>query len=123
MGIERFIECGFENDFFTIERAVCPDPYDVDIKAPPPRSYHQAHQFWRQAYGESQSFINPSFTGRWITATEWVIQDQEFTISADIAELIELTGNGVYTIVLWGKIDGEDVPVSEYSIFIPPYEP
>ena len=113
----------YSNDVFATERSICPDPYDVDINAPPPRSYHEAHQIWRQAYIESQSFINPSFTGRWVTATEWAVYGQKFTVSADIADLIKRAGNGIYTILLWGKINGEDVPISQYSIFIPPYEP
>ena len=31
-----------------------------------------------------------------------------------------LDQHDVYTILLWGEIDGQDVPISEYSIFIPP---
>ena len=112
----------YADDFFTTERSVCPDPYNVDANAPPPNSYDQAHQFWRQSYLSSQSTFNPSFTGRWITANEWATLDQEFAISVDIADLIEGAGDGVYTIVLWAEINGESAPISEYSIFIPPLD-
>ena len=112
----------YNDDFFATERSICPNPYDVDMNVTPPSSYHQAHEFWRRAYFESQSIINPSFTGRWITATEWSIQGLEFAVSADIADLIERAGDGVYTILLWGEINGEDFPISQYSIFILSYE-
>ncbi len=33
------------------------------------------------------------------------------------AGLAQGASPGVYTILLWGEIGGEDVPVSQYSIF------
>ena len=113
----------YNDDLFFTERSICPNPYDVDINASLPRSYQQAHELWRQAYLESQSINSPSYAGRWITANEWEVTDTSFKVLADISQLLKLIhndGNGVYTIVLWGKIDGADVPVSEYSVFIPP---
>ena len=43
-----------------------------------------------------------------------------FSMTADIVRLLDAYGDGVYTIVLWAEINGEQIPVSEYSIFIPP---
>ena len=39
---------------------------------------------------------------------------------SNISNLLTQHGDGVYTIVLWAEINGEYVPISEYSIFIPP---
>ena len=113
----------YSDDLFTTTRSICPDPYNVNPNASPPHSYDQAHRFWQQAYLESQAINSPSYAGRWITANEWEAADTSFKVSADLTRLmksIDNDGNGIYTIVLWGKIDGADVPISEYSIFIPP---
>ncbi len=53
----------------------------------------------------------------WITATQWNVISQKFTVSADIGEVVQRYGPGVYTVILWSQFGGEDEPVSEYSIF------
>ena len=59
----------------------------------------------------------------WITTNEWSVTNDSFAVSADISDLLDQYGNGVYTILLWAVINGEQSPISEYSIFIPPYSP
>ena len=39
-------------------------------------------------------------------------------MSADLGSVLREYGNGVYTVMIWGLIDGADVPISEYSIFV-----
>ncbi len=97
----------------------CPDPYDIPPDLPPPTSNDEAQANWRQARDLSQTKITRRLTIRTITATEWSVNHDSFSISADISDLLAQQGNGVYTILLWGEINGEDVPISEYSIFIP----
>ena len=111
----------YENDVFTSNhpRRTCPDPYDVPADAPPPRSADDAHGFWEEAFRASQFTDQTVVNVPWITATEWTADDERFSVSANIADLVNQHGNGVYTIVLWTVINGEDVPISEYSVFIP----
>ena len=48
----------------------------------------------------------------------WDIKpDGSFTIHTDISTLL-MEGNGVYTIVVLAKIEGEFVTISNYSIFL-----
>ena len=91
--------------------------------APAPRSHDEAHEFWERAYAASQQRLAQSITVPWITASTWTALSLDFTVTADISELLSKYGPGVYTILLWGKVDGEDVPISQYSIFhevVPP---
>ncbi len=113
----------YNDDEFTLNHSgsACPDPYDVPADAPAPTSADQAHQFWQTAYDASQATSHTTITAPWITATEWNINQDTFQVSADISNLVVEHGDGVYTILIWAEIDGEDVPVSQYSIFIPPY--
>ena len=49
----------------------------------------------------------------WITASEWKISNNAFSVKADIG----IVPPGVYTIVVWAPLGGEREVVSEYSIF------
>ena len=96
----------------------CPDPYDVPTNAPVARSPDEASVLWEQAYRKSENQTEQSVTVPAITALEWIAQDEVFSVTADIEDLLMAHGEGVYTMnVLWGKIDGEDAVISEYSIF------
>ena len=80
----------------------------------------EAQENWQQARDLSQSISTRQLTIRLITANEWSVTNGSFTVSADISDLREQHGDGVYTIVLRAEINGEPVPISEYSIFLPP---
>ena len=109
------------DDEITIEVASsqCPDPYDIPAASPPPMSNDEAQENWRQARDVSQTKSIHHLTIPLIMASEWYVTNDAFNISADISDLLDQHGNGIYTIMLWGEIDGERVPISEYSIFIP----
>ena len=95
----------------------CPDPYNVTADSPAPRSHDEAHRFWERAYAASQNQKEETVTVPWITASTWTARGTDFSVTADISSLLSRHGAGVYTVLLWGEMDGEDVPVSEYSIF------
>ena len=104
----------YTSDGFSQSGTECQDPYDVPSDAPVASSYFDSKTGRRIPYQHD---------ALWITATEWSVTNDSFAVSADITDLQNQYGDGVYTIVLWAEINGEDVPISEYSIFIPPYEP
>ena len=110
-------------DEYTRTYSPCPDPYDVSPDAPAPSSHDEAHRFWEEAYAASQNRPSQTITVPWITASEWTVSGAHFSVAVNISGLLSEYGPGVYTILLWGEIDGEDVPVAEYSIFyevVPP---
>ena len=53
----------------------------------------------------------------WITALQWTAVGESFSVEADIGDVLAEHGAGVYSITLWGDIDGERAVISEYSIF------
>ncbi len=103
-----------------IDSLQCPDPYEVSSDIPPPMSGDEAHNNWQQALDTSHDRATRQLTYPWITADEWTSDSENFTISADISNLLAQYGDGVYTILLWSDINSERIPISEYSIFIPP---
>ncbi len=100
--------------------ATCPDPYEIDPIAAPPTSNSEAIALWQQARDQGRQSIDREFTFPWITADKWEVQSNKFTVSTDISQLIATHGDGVYTVMLWANVNGKIIPVSQYSIFIPP---
>ncbi len=104
-------------DEFDTTYSPCPDAYDVPSNAPAPGSPEEALGLWREALEASQNSNPRPITVRWLTASMWIAQGTEFAVTADIGDLLTKYGPGVYTILLWSEIDGQDIPVSQYSIF------
>ena len=69
------------------------------------------------SYVESMELGSP-VTVPWITATKWTASGKAFSVAADIEHILEKYGDGVYTVVVWAPLDGEDIIVSEYSLFL-----
>ena len=107
----------YEEQEFTKFYVPCPDPYNVPANAPVARSHDEAGFLWEQSYIESKNQPEQSVIVPAITASEWIVQDAVFSVTADVEELLMVHGDGVYTIVVWGNIGGEDAVISEYSIF------
>lgn len=113
----------YPEDFFTLTDQRCPDPYDVSTDSPAPQSYYEAYAAYQQAVQASQLMPAEVLTLPWITAQEWTAQGESFAVAADLSEVLRSHGDGVYTIAVWGTIDGGAEVISQYSIFhgvIPP---
>ena len=102
---------------FTSMREPCPDPYDVPADAPAPRSPEEGNAFWQAAYEVSQRLPEQAVTVPWITASEWTARGDAFAVGVRIADLLARYGSGVYSLIVWGAVGGEDVVISEHSIF------
>lgn len=107
----------YDTHRFSQQFEPCPDPYDVPADAPPPRSPDEANQHHREAKAMSEVLPPETRTVPWITASAWVASDKSFEVRADINNILGQYGPGVYTIVVWARLMGDDNVVSEYSIF------
>ncbi len=105
------------DDEFTSTYSPCPDPYDVDSLAPPAASQEEAHDLWQAAYDASRESPEVSFTGQRITMSKWRVSPQRFSVEADLSQLLEEHGPGIYTITMWGIVDEEEGVISQYPIF------
>ncbi len=95
----------------------CPDPYAVDPGAVAPASPDEAHEFWQRAYDASEAAVSKPITVPWITALKWTANNEDFAVSVDLTDVLNVHGDGVYTVTIWDKIGREDVVISQYSIF------
>lgn len=107
----------YPDDAFTTSHRPCPSPYDAPADAPAPGSPDEAHAAWRAAYDASQAREARSVTARWITADEWTADGQRFAVTADLSDVLAEHGAGVYSLAVWGVVEGERAVISEYAIF------
>ena len=95
----------------------CPDPYDIPPDAPEPVSLNSSHDFWQEAYDSSQEMKQVSIRIPRIAANRWSESGEHFSIKVDLSKVLSQHGPGIYTVVLFAYLKGEDRVVSEYSIF------
>ena len=102
---------------YTTTMHICPNPYDVPASAPGPRSPDEALAFWREAYTKSSLMPSRPVMVPWIDAEKFEASGSSFSIKVDLRSIIRKHGDGVYTIMVWGKSGGESLVISHYSIF------
>ena len=107
----------YDEDEFNQTHMPCPDPYDVSPNARAAQSHNEAHSIWLAAYRESLARQPRTITVPWITAQTWADNGKEFSVKADLSDVLAKHGDGVYSLVIWGGINGEDAVISEFSIF------
>ncbi len=100
----------------------CPSPYDIAADAPAPGSRDEANDFYEAAKAKclvirADEEGGVEITVPRITASEWDVEGDAFAIAADLSEVVQRHGNGLYDVTVWGSLDGEDVVISEYVIF------
>ena len=102
---------------FSSTYSSCPSPYDVPANTPAPGSPAEAHQAWQDAYDASLSRVPQAITIPWVTASAWSSNGANFSLRADIATILAQHGHGVYSITLWGEINGTAAVISHFAIF------
>ena len=101
----------------------CLTPYDDSLtSATPIESSDEASELRASAREACRKIQEDKTEGEertfpWITASEWSVANGRFSVAADLGEVLLTHGDGIYTLSLWGIVDGEDVRISEYSIF------
>ena len=109
----------YEEDEVTevYEVEACPNPYDMPAGVASPRTVEEAQELFDQAYETSQRLKPLSATIKMITALEWTVRPEGFAVTANLGDLLAEHGEGVYTVLVFGAIRGEELVISQYSIF------
>ena len=95
----------------------CPDPRDVSPDASPPTSDDEAYELWQEARRASMKGIERTVPLLHITASRWVVRGNTFSVRANVVAVTNRYGPGVYTMAIQTDSGGEDVLISQYSIF------
>ena len=95
----------------------CPRPHDFPADTPAPTSKEEALIIREEAQARADKRESVDILVPWIPASVWHAEGQQFAVTADLSDVLEKHGPGVYKVVLWAPVNGQTVVVSEYSIF------
>ena len=105
----------------TSEKRQCVDPYTVGREVEEPESRDDMLKLWEESRENSKTTRETELTLRFRKAGEMTAKGSDFSLNADVSELLEEHGPGVYTIVLLAELENapknEHQIISEYSIF------
>ena len=96
----------------------CLNPYDVPSDAPAPTSTYVAHDLWEDARVRYEALVEsvPITVAR-VPMSRWELDGDRFAVTADLGDVLEAHGPGVYQVTVFGVLDGNADWISEYSIF------
>lgn len=106
----------YAEDSYQLTTTICPDPYDVAADAPAAASPGQAHAIWYESYVASSSTTMHQRVP-YHEAAKWTISGDDFAVSANLGPVLEKYGPGVYTVVVWGVMGGQNIQIAEHSVF------
>ena len=117
---QRRLKDDFESTF-SMEETQCIDPYHVRHSAAEPESQAESSRIFEESKEESLQVRETEKTLTFRKAQEMTADGREFVLVADVSELLEQHGAGVYTVVLLASLEGNGEDgrqvISEYSIF------
>ena len=90
----------------------CGDPYTVPIstRAPEVTDIVSLPTIYNT---DVESYELP-----WIGAGYWQVEETKFELTADINQILDAHGPGIYTLAIWAQTrEGEVVPILEHSLF------
>ena len=103
------------DEFISTYSSRCPDPYRLPSDVPEPKTREEAKDLKAKARTHPRETFET--TGPRITATTWDVSGDSFAVEAGVQEVLDTHGPGVYTVVLWANLSGEQEALSEYTIF------
>ncbi len=107
----------------TVEGISCTDPYNVSSGAIRPETRLKMERAWNENQQRSERTTETEVSFQVMKARDYTVEGREFALAADLRDLVEEYGPGVYTVSLLANLVGYEGVVSEYSIFhevIPP---
>ena len=99
---------------FNITQEFCLSPYDIPSDALPPATPEESSALWSMGKNAQSTEM---VTGRFITASEWQVDQDECILEADIQEVLDEHGAGVYTVCMWARVGWDLTVVSTYPVF------
>lgn len=103
----------------TVESRSCPNPYDIPPDSPPPASRTEDLQYHTQAIQQyyDNRRLAADYTILMYTANRWAMTPSTFEFSTGVGPILREYGDGVYTINVWGMVNGDPIQLVSYPIF------
>ena len=104
---------------YTTEEGRCIDPYEINPALPPPASIKEAQERWAQAKINSSGTKEIPSLNVDIHTRHYSLNSNFFDVAADINEILDTLGPGIYTLTIWGMPNHMNQPavLSQQAIF------
>ena len=105
----------------TMEGPQCTDPYRTGSGVERPETRLEMDRAWSESKERSERMRETEVSVRVVKALDFEVTGREFWLAADLEDLLDEHGPGVYTVALLAELEGTGVGelqvISEYSIF------
>ena len=79
----------------------------------------------RDTYSRQRNPFSAGVQGDWLIASEWRAgasasapgEHWDFKVVADLEKVLRKHGDGIYTVFVWAKLNGEPTVISEVVLF------
>ena len=105
----------YTSDSFTRCLDDYPEPQDFPPDAAAPRTPEESTLMHNLA--KARTLPCKDTTVPWLDASNWKLETHSFEVRADLGPVLRQHGPGIYTVVLWANINGEQRIVSEFPIY------
>ena len=99
---------------FEVEQEFCRSPYETPPDVPAPATVQEANMLSAAARAYARTEL---VTGAFITADVYNVSDEEFALEADVSDVLDHHGPGVYTVQVWATLEGQPAVISAVSVF------
>ena len=93
-------------------------PYAFDAQSEPPQNEEEAAQLLRAVFNVPLDHILETHSGPIIIPEIWKVNQNRFTVQADVSSILAEHGPGVYMINLVGSVNSTSMDISKYAIFV-----
>ena len=105
----------------SVEGPQCTDPYQVGRDTERPETQGEMARVWDERRERSERIRETELSFPVMKAQDLTVDGSEFTLTADVSEILDEHGPGVYSVALLAELEGigndEHEVISEYSIF------
>ena len=93
----------------------CFSPYNEPPTAEAPGTYREAKL--AHTIGRIAPHLPEVSLVHFAVADKWDVDATSFSVSADIGDILDMKGPGVYQLVFWGNVSGETQVIADYWLF------
>lgn len=97
---------GSYRDTETVEVPACTDPQEAGEIARRPSTKAEMAEAWAEGRKRAEQVEETRFRHRAMQATEVKVEGREFSFKADVGEVLDQHGPGVYTVLLMATLEG-----------------
>ena len=104
---------------FIVDKPACLNPHQSASGIAPPGSIQGAAELSDHMDIQAANLVSRRHAGLLIVASKWqVSENQDFSVTADLEEVLKRHGNGIYTAAIYALLDDERQIVAEYPMFV-----